>query len=369
MSGPAVAFLRATAPGQRAAVRVRRRHPGPTQPPAAARHRPPARGGQCGGHRARRPAGGDVRCRPRGSDGGDAGPGDLRAGGPRIQPGRVREGLRPVHARLRAQPPRGMSCSPGPRPCGSGRPERRGDQAATGGSSRSAGHGRRTPPRPSRRSRRRSRKVTWRPTRGPAAGCPADRGAAVRAEATSPARTTSSPGGSSSPTGRASCSRGRRRCGRLGGRREQAIGLYKAYIALGDGARDAEADKFITELSTPESTGDLDKDIEVSRSIFEKGARLYEAGAYGHAYDAFTRSYELTERPVAAVLTRPGPAAGGRPPGTRRWRSTSGASTRANRREPRTRGPRSRRCRPRASPGSVAMSSAGRRRRAVRVVR
>jgi len=85
---------------------------------------------------------------------------------------------------------------------------------------------------------------------------------------------------------------------KLGGSREEAIRLYEAYIAQGDGARDAEANRYKTELSTPESTGDLDKDIEISKSIFEKGARLYEGGDYSHAYDEFTRSYELTERPT-----------------------------------------------------------------------
>jgi len=84
---------------------------------------------------------------------------------------------------------------------------------------------------------------------------------------------------------------------RLGGRREEAIELYKAYIALGDGARDADANRFIGELATPESTGDVDKNLELSKSIFEKGARFYEANDFSHAYDEFTRSYELTERP------------------------------------------------------------------------
>jgi tetratricopeptide (TPR) repeat protein len=85
---------------------------------------------------------------------------------------------------------------------------------------------------------------------------------------------------------------------RMGGHREEAIALYGAYVALGDGNRDAEANKYIQALSTPESTGDLDKDIEISKSIFEKGAKLYDVGDFSHAYDEFTRSYELTERPT-----------------------------------------------------------------------
>jgi tetratricopeptide (TPR) repeat protein len=85
---------------------------------------------------------------------------------------------------------------------------------------------------------------------------------------------------------------------RLGGHREEAIALYGTYVALGDGHREAEANKYIQALSTPESTGDLDKDVEISKSIFEKGAKLYAVGDYSHAYDEFTRSYELTERPT-----------------------------------------------------------------------
>ena len=83
---------------------------------------------------------------------------------------------------------------------------------------------------------------------------------------------------------------------RLGGRREEALARYKAYLKSGHGTRDADAQKAITELETPASTGDLDKDTQVGRSIFDKGAALYEAGAYGHAYDEFTRSWELTGR-------------------------------------------------------------------------
>lgn len=85
---------------------------------------------------------------------------------------------------------------------------------------------------------------------------------------------------------------------RLGGHRDEAIRLYQAYVQAGGGTREAEASKYIGELATPESTGDLDKDIEISKSIFEKGAKLYDVGDYSHAYDEFTRSYELTERPT-----------------------------------------------------------------------
>jgi tetratricopeptide (TPR) repeat protein len=84
---------------------------------------------------------------------------------------------------------------------------------------------------------------------------------------------------------------------RQGGHREEAIELYRRYLETKHGVRDADANRYINELATPESTGDLDKDVEISKSIFDKGAKLYDVGDYAHAYDEFTRSGELTDRP------------------------------------------------------------------------
>jgi len=84
---------------------------------------------------------------------------------------------------------------------------------------------------------------------------------------------------------------------RLGGRTEEAIQLYQQYLAMGESNRATQAAQFVKELQAPESTGDVDKNLELSKSIFEKGARFYEANDFSHAYDEFTRSYELTERP------------------------------------------------------------------------
>jgi len=83
---------------------------------------------------------------------------------------------------------------------------------------------------------------------------------------------------------------------RLGGHREEAMDLYRAYLATKHGVRDKDASDAINELSTPESTGDLDKDVATSKSIFDKGARLYDAGDFAHAYDEFSRAGELTDR-------------------------------------------------------------------------
>ena len=85
---------------------------------------------------------------------------------------------------------------------------------------------------------------------------------------------------------------------RLGGRREEAIALYQAYLQKGDGNRTADANAAISELSTPASTGDLETDTATGRAIFNQGATLYERGDFAHAYDEFTRSYELTGRPA-----------------------------------------------------------------------
>jgi tetratricopeptide (TPR) repeat protein len=90
---------------------------------------------------------------------------------------------------------------------------------------------------------------------------------------------------------------------RLGGHREEAIELYRAYLDTKHGVRDTDANEAINALATPESTGDLDKDVATSKSIFDKGATLYDIGDYAHAYDEFTRAGELTDR-VGIVFSR-----------------------------------------------------------------
>jgi tetratricopeptide (TPR) repeat protein len=84
---------------------------------------------------------------------------------------------------------------------------------------------------------------------------------------------------------------------RLGGRREEAIALYEQYIAAGEGDRAKDAEYELAKLRAPEKTGDEDTDDAVAKGIFDKGAALYEAGDFGHAYDEFTRAGELTDRP------------------------------------------------------------------------
>lgn len=84
---------------------------------------------------------------------------------------------------------------------------------------------------------------------------------------------------------------------RLGGRREEAIELYEQYLATGHGKRDADANKALDELRVPASTGDLEADTAAAKSIFDRGAALYDRGDYAHAYDEFTRANELSPRP------------------------------------------------------------------------
>ncbi len=83
---------------------------------------------------------------------------------------------------------------------------------------------------------------------------------------------------------------------KLGGRRQEAIVLYEAYLATGHGVRDADAKAAIADLSTPAKTGDDAADEATAKAIFAKGGAYYEAGDYGHAADEFARAAELSGR-------------------------------------------------------------------------
>ena len=85
---------------------------------------------------------------------------------------------------------------------------------------------------------------------------------------------------------------------RLGGRREEAIALYEEYLATGDPARKADAEAALAEVRGPAKTGDEVVDQDAARTAFNKGAALYAAGRYGHAYDEFTKAHELSPRPT-----------------------------------------------------------------------
>jgi tetratricopeptide (TPR) repeat protein len=84
---------------------------------------------------------------------------------------------------------------------------------------------------------------------------------------------------------------------KLGGRREEAIALYEAYLARGDGTREKDAQAALLALRTPEKTGDSDVDNATAKGFFNKGASLFDAGDYAHAYDEFTRAGEVADRP------------------------------------------------------------------------
>ncbi len=83
---------------------------------------------------------------------------------------------------------------------------------------------------------------------------------------------------------------------RLGGRRGEAIACYEAYLATGDPARRAEAEGFVAELRGPAPTGAEAVDTAAAKAEFDKGAELYDAGDFAHAYDEFTKSWELSHR-------------------------------------------------------------------------
>jgi tetratricopeptide (TPR) repeat protein len=84
---------------------------------------------------------------------------------------------------------------------------------------------------------------------------------------------------------------------RLGGRREEAIALYEAYLATDDPVRKKDAEAGLKELRGPGKTGDADKDLAAAKAEFNKGAAFFEKGDFAHAYDEFTIAGELTERP------------------------------------------------------------------------
>ncbi len=83
---------------------------------------------------------------------------------------------------------------------------------------------------------------------------------------------------------------------KLGGRRADAIQCYEQYLAAGGTERAAEATEHIAELRGPARTGDEAVDTAAGREVFNRGAAMYDAGDYAHAYDEFTKAWELTSR-------------------------------------------------------------------------
>jgi peptidoglycan hydrolase-like protein with peptidoglycan-binding domain len=84
---------------------------------------------------------------------------------------------------------------------------------------------------------------------------------------------------------------------KLGGRREEAIALYEAYLATDKPVRKADAESALKELRGPDKTGDADKDTAAAKAEFMKGAGFYERGDFAHAYDEFTIAGGLADRP------------------------------------------------------------------------
>ena len=82
---------------------------------------------------------------------------------------------------------------------------------------------------------------------------------------------------------------------KLGGRREEAIALYEAYLATDNPTRKADAETALAELRTQPS-GDGGADTAAARTHFNKGASLYEQRKFGHAYDQFTMAGEYADR-------------------------------------------------------------------------
>ena len=82
---------------------------------------------------------------------------------------------------------------------------------------------------------------------------------------------------------------------RLGGRRDEAIKLYEAYLASGETKRAADARAAIAELrGSP--TGDTNADLAAAKAAFAQGAAEYDQGHYGVAADRFAKSHDLADR-------------------------------------------------------------------------
>jgi tetratricopeptide (TPR) repeat protein len=84
---------------------------------------------------------------------------------------------------------------------------------------------------------------------------------------------------------------------RCGGRGEEAALLYERYLAEGGTKRRKDAQALIAELRGPAKTGIEETDRRAAEKLFDRAAEHYRAGRFGHAYDAFMRSYALFEHP------------------------------------------------------------------------
>jgi tetratricopeptide (TPR) repeat protein len=84
---------------------------------------------------------------------------------------------------------------------------------------------------------------------------------------------------------------------KLGGRRPEAIALYEQYLAEGGGERAADAQAALVEQRGPGHTGNEAVDSTAAKACFDRGAALYDAGQYAHAYDEFTKGDEASHRP------------------------------------------------------------------------
>lgn len=84
---------------------------------------------------------------------------------------------------------------------------------------------------------------------------------------------------------------------KLGGRRPEAIALYEQYLAEGGGERAVDAQAALIEQRGPGKTGDEAVDTTAAKACFDRGAALYDAGQYAHAYDEFTKGDEALHRP------------------------------------------------------------------------
>ena len=82
----------------------------------------------------------------------------------------------------------------------------------------------------------------------------------------------------------------------LGGHDEQAIALYKEYLATGDTTRRADAEHWLAELEE-RPTGDREADAATAERRFRAGEAAFKAGRYGFAASEFGAARRFVAMP------------------------------------------------------------------------
>jgi tetratricopeptide (TPR) repeat protein len=86
---------------------------------------------------------------------------------------------------------------------------------------------------------------------------------------------------------------------RAGGHAEEAIALYERFLEESPGsAREKDAVAHIAELRGPSPSGDEAKDQGEAKTLYERGAKAFDAGEYMVAADLFAQADKMSHRPA-----------------------------------------------------------------------